>query len=314
MHYLVVESDYKKLEQIFHAEVAEDAFVQLFNQRAKGSNLQLSRGIESNFVDHPKIKPLIEAYITRQRAVWQEELIESEAKLKEFEAKLAKKETKTALTEKDRLIKKISKTKFKLNKKEDGQLYPYDHRIYPLYYAGIIVAEGKKNVIRPMRFQIRPADKDASFDKDSRLYKAKRESLTATYFERIRYHAKTKSIWQPLFGKNHGILVVKSFHEFAESGKTKGFSLPQPFFVPCLYDHWHGAGDLGHGAGTTLDSFAVITDQAPESVSAAGYHRSPIAMKANYLDAWLRPEGKSVDELQALLEDNQTASYILEAA
>ena len=56
-------------------------------------------------------------------------------------------------------------------------------------------------------------------------------------------------------------------------------------------------------------SFAAITDEPPAEVAAAGHDRMIINLKPEHLDAWLRPEGKSLEELQAILSDRQTPYY-----
>ncbi len=308
MHYLVVENDYTKLAKQFDATIATEPFLALLARRLQHPEIKLSRGFEANFATDKKAQTLIEQFRAQEKDKAQKEIEEAKVKLEAVLAKLAKKETKTALLEKTRLEKKIGKGKFIVDKKPlTTQLYPYDQRIYPLSYAGLVVADGIKNVIKPYRFQIRPKGKDASFDKESRLYKAKRESLNAEYFKRIRYHAKEDSLWRSLFGKQHGILVVKSFFEYAGSGKSQGFGQSHDVLVPCLYDVW-GEGD------NELSSFALITDAAPSSVMESGYHRSPVALKEEYVWKWLRPEGLNLEELAAILADNEISGYTTIAA
>jgi len=52
-----------------------------------------------------------------------------------------------------------------------------------------------------------------------------------------------------------------------------------------------------------LYSFAAINDEPPPEVAAAGHDRCSIPIKPDKLDAWLTPEGRSKEELQAILDD-----------
>ena len=44
-------------------------------------------------------------------------------------------------------------------------------------------------------------------------------------------------------------------------------------------------------------------------VAAAGHDRTIIQIKPEYIDAWLTPEGRSVEELRAILDDRPQAYY-----
>jgi putative SOS response-associated peptidase YedK len=52
-----------------------------------------------------------------------------------------------------------------------------------------------------------------------------------------------------------------------------------------------------------LRGFAAITDEPPTDVAAAGHDRCIINLKAEHVEAWLTPEGRSAEELQAILSD-----------
>jgi putative SOS response-associated peptidase YedK len=58
-----------------------------------------------------------------------------------------------------------------------------------------------------------------------------------------------------------------------------------------------------------LLSFAAITDDPPAEVSAAGHDRMIINIKPENLDAWLQPQGKSLEEMQTILGDRQAPYY-----
>ena len=56
-------------------------------------------------------------------------------------------------------------------------------------------------------------------------------------------------------------------------------------------------------------SFAAITDEPPAEVAAAGHDRMIINIKPENLDAWLKPAGQSLDDMQRILADRQAPYY-----
>jgi putative SOS response-associated peptidase YedK len=73
-----------------------------------------------------------------------------------------------------------------------------DSRIFPMYYAPIIIQEGGDRKIVLARYHCRQKDKLASIDKKfPGLYNARRDNL--------------EKFWRNEFGHNHGLVVVDSF-------------------------------------------------------------------------------------------------------
>jgi putative SOS response-associated peptidase YedK len=72
--------------------------------------------------------------------------------------------------------------------------------------------------------------------------------------------------------------------------------------VPCVWSRWASGDEV-------LFSMALITDEPPPEVAAAGHDRMIINLKPEHLDAWLSPEGRSPEELQSILSDRQTPYY-----
>jgi putative SOS response-associated peptidase YedK len=60
--------------------------------------------------------------------------------------------------------------------------------------------------------------------------------------------------------------------------------------------------------GPSLLSFSAVTDP-PLEIAAAGHDRCIVNLKPENIHAWLTPEGRSVDELQALLDEKQRPYY-----
>ncbi|MEN1925097.1 hypothetical protein [Luteimonas qiangzhengi] len=84
------------------------------------------------------------------------------ARLADAKRKFATKPTKTAEKDAEIAPRKMEQLKGQLatlKRKEDR---PSDHRIFPGMYAPVMVWEESKRVIKPMRYQCRPAGKPAS--------------------------------------------------------------------------------------------------------------------------------------------------------
>lgn len=96
--------------------------------------------------------------------------------------------------------------------------------------------------------------------------------------------------------------------ELAEGEKSENVVLefrPKPeqdMVIACL---WNESPD----GDEVLLSFAAITDDPAPEVAAAGHDRTIIQIKSEHMDAWLTPEGRSVEQLQAILDDRPETYY-----
>ena len=79
----------------------------------------------------------------------------------------------------------------------------------------------------------------------------------------------------------------------------------QDMYVACLYSHWTSSNP----DEPDLWSFAAVTDDPPPEVAAAGHDRCIVQLRPENVAAWLTPEGRSLDELDALLNDKEPAYY-----
>jgi putative SOS response-associated peptidase YedK len=73
--------------------------------------------------------------------------------------------------------------------------------------------------------------------------------------------------------------------------------------IACLWSHWTDPKD------PDVRGFAAITDDPPTDVAAAGHDRCIINLPPEHIGAWLTPEGRSIQELQAILSDHAVSSY-----
>jgi len=52
-----------------------------------------------------------------------------------------------------------------------------------------------------------------------------------------------------------------------------------------------------------------VTDDPEPEVAAAGHDRTIVNLKPENVDAWLTPQGRSVEEMFAILDDKQHPYY-----
>src|SRR5690606_1985165 len=76
-------------------------------------------------------------------------------------------------------------------------------RIYPGYYCPVVVKEGDRYVVRPMRYQCRlPGWTEAVERKYPGTYNARRDKL--------------ESSWGKVFGFTHGVILATAFYEHVD--------------------------------------------------------------------------------------------------
>lgn len=313
----MVEQRLKTLGLRFKARIDTPRFEELFRRRLGDEGIKIGKALEANFekpetpAEHA-IKQLIVEYRTRRAAQWEAELFKQKKRLANAERALKTKETKKAREDQRIAGNKVAWHVRKLAELRRSAPEPQDSRIFPFWYAPVVVAEGGELVIRPMRYHCRPNGKPASYDKRyDGLYNARRDSLG--------------KFWKGLFGQHHAVLVVSSFYEnvarhdyekraLAPGEKEQNVVLHfnprarEDMLIACLWDHWQSPGE------PDLYSFAAITDDPPPEVAATGHNRCLIPLKQDNLSRWLRPDRLDAAQLDALLDDRERPYYEHELA
>ena len=168
-------------------------------------------------------------------------------------------------------------------------------RIYPGYYALVLVREGDRYVVRPMRYQCRlPGWTEAVERKYPGTYNARRDKL--------------ESSWGKVFGHTHGVVLASAFYEHVEQDGQDVVLEFKPsdesdMIAACLWTR------TTERDGTPLYSFAAVTDDPPEEVLAAGHDRCIIPIKRERLDTWLTPDPADLATLYAVLDDRERPYY-----
>lgn len=185
-------------------------------------------------------------------------------------------------------------------------------RIYPNYWAPIIVHDQGKLWIRPMRYRVLPAWSPIEIPSQYNLFNARLDRL------------QERRSWRALLGKRHGLLVFSAFYEWVEDSAGKKHVLKffpsdrRRILAPVLWDLWEKANFPPHEVPARpfdrLASFAVITGDPNPEVLAAGHDRSPIFLRRAAVLPWLRPEGQSQADLLQLLSQLEAVHYAHELA
>lgn len=313
----MVKQDIKSLKLGWKVRMDMDLILEMFSRRSAGEKISIPKAFEANF-DKPvgdeerKIHKMISEYRLSEIADQESELFAQKTRLNKALDALKTKVTKTNEKERDVAGRKIETITKKLETLKNSKPRTSDSRIYAKSWAPVIVWENGERVVKPMRYLLRPSHMPESFDKDyPGCYNARRDNLSG--------------FWKNQFGTKHGLIIVTSFFEnvtlhdlekraLKRDEKEKNVVIefkPQDMdymVVPCIWDTWVGKD------GSTLDSFALITDEPPAEVLETGHDRCPIFLSESRVDDWLNPKGKSQKELFEILDDRQRPYYRHELA
>jgi putative SOS response-associated peptidase YedK len=296
-----IQAAYMKYLRETGAEMDVDQFVEIFGHRVVDSSIRIPRAVERWF-DEPKndgerrIKASIDEYRAAEITKLEREVFAQKKRLGDAERTLATKTTKAAAESQRIATNKIEQALTRLERLKATKPHVAEARIFPMHYAPIVLQADGRRLMRLARYHCRKPEEREAVDRQlPGLYNARRDSLG--------------KYWQGLFGVSHAVMMVESFFENVErDGKNQVLHfVPRPantMLIACLCAEWKDPK-----GGRPLLSFAAITDEPPAEVAAAGHDRMIINLKPEHLGAWLRPEGKSLEELQAILSDRQAPYY-----
>jgi putative SOS response-associated peptidase YedK len=291
-----IKAEYKKFVRMFGALMSLKDFAKLYETRELDARIKIPKSMDALFAAPEsdielEIKGRIDAFNAAQATQFEQELFKQRKRLADAERALQLKVTKKASEEVRIATNKIAAAREKLSDLARAEPLDRDGRIFPGVYAPVMVWEDGRRVIKPMRYQCRPAGKPALYDiKFPGTYNARRDNL--------------EGFWKDLFGFSHGLLVVNAFYENVqrEGGNVVLEFRPQPeqdMLVACLWSRWSAPGE------PELLSFAAITDEPPPELAAAGHDRCIIPIKPEHIDAWLQPDRGNLAAQYAILDDRQ---------
>lgn len=290
----LVWADYRRYVREFGAHLDIGEFVEIYGARLQNPKLKIPKGMDDAFLQpktegEAQIKALIDEFNAAQRQDLEKEIFKQKKRLADAERTLQTKTTKKATDDQRIATDKISRGLARLGDLNRTEPKPRDTRIFPAHYAPVMVIEDGQKVIKPMRYQCRPAGKPAFYD----------EKYPGTYNARL---TSLSGFWRGQFGHTHGLMVVDMFYENVDrpGGNVVLEFHPEParpMLIACLWSRWTGPGE------PDLLSFAAITNEPPPEVLAAGHDRCIVSIKPEYVDAWLSPSASRLDEQLAILED-----------
>jgi len=297
-----IEADYKKFQLEFGAVIDLPTFTDLWLRKMGKPRPKTPRALDLSFLrpGDSKVAAIaaeIREWDTDEIAQLETELQKQTDRLAAAEQKLATKPTKTAANEQRIAGNKIEQIKRKVADLKRANLLARDSRMFPGYYCPVLVSENGKLVVKPMRYQCRPAGKPAFYDtKYPGTYNARRNKL--------------ESFWKGQFGHTHGLIVATKFYENVEiDGKNERLEFVprtgEPMLIACLWSHWTDP----KGVEPDLLSFAAITDDPEPEVAAAGHDRTIINIKPEHIEAWLNPDPSELQALYAIFDDKRHPFY-----
>lgn len=297
--------EYRKYLRLLGAEISIEDYVRIYWARTQGASVRTPKGMDVAFCADPdtdakrRIADLIREGERNEAARLETELFAQRKRLADANRSLQNKATKKAAEDQRIASNKVDQGLRRLSDLRRVDRQPRDARIYPGWYAHVLVSEAGRRVLKPMRYRCRlPGWNEAVERKFPGTYMARRDKLRET--------------WCRLYGHSHGVLVLTSFFEIVErsgsDGKPAKVELefrPQssePMLVACLWSR------VPTPEGDLL-SFAAISDEPPPEILAAGHDRCPVPIRAAHLDAWLNPNPRDLASMDAILEDRQRPTY-----
>ncbi|HUR39564.1 MAG TPA: SOS response-associated peptidase family protein [Verrucomicrobiae bacterium] len=302
-----VRQDLHHYERQFGARIDTPAFERLYRARLIDNKVRIPKALDANWAPGSDIGQLASAYNQSRTRELEAELFKQKRRLGDAERTLQNRSTKAAAESRRIATGKVEGLLSRITDLKRVEAIPDDSRIFPFWYTPALVADGGQLLVRPMRYHCRPAGKPESYDrKYDGLYNARRDNL--------------EGFWKGQFGNSHAVLVLTGFFENVARhdlerrplapGETSANVVlhfrPRAggdMLVAALWSHWESSGR------ESLDSVALITDDPPAEVAAAGHDRCPVPLKAANVAAWLEPAGAEPGALHALLDDRERPYY-----
>ncbi|HEL3179290.1 hypothetical protein ABW45_20170 [Stenotrophomonas maltophilia] len=243
-----------------------------------------------------EVAELIRAWDADEMTDLSQELFKQKKRVADGQRKLLEKVTKKAQEDVRIGTYKMARIQARIDALKRTEPKPSDSRIFPGYFVPVMIIEDGQRVVKPMRYQCRPAGKPAFYDtKFPGTYNARRDNL--------------EGFWKDLFGQQHALMVADVFYENVEvDGKNQVLAFTprdhEPMLIACLWSKWTDP----KSEQPDLLSFAAITDEPEPEVAAAGHDRTIINIRPEHVDAWLNPR-RDLAALQAIFDDKRHPYY-----
>jgi hypothetical protein len=225
-----IEADYKKYVKMFGATMSIREFADLYWEHG-GREMKAPLAMEAAFSnaqtdDEHRIQTLIVERNSARATKLEQELFKQRTRLADAERILETKTTKAATESKRIASDKIDAAVRRLGDLKRTTMKDNDSRIFPGWYAPVMIVQDGRRMVVPMRYRCRlPGWTEAMEKAKEGTYNARRNNL--------------KRVWGKLFGYNHGIMIVNRFYEHVNrAGKDVVLQFdptpPQQMLVACL--------------------------------------------------------------------------------
>ncbi|WP_024937761.1 SOS response-associated peptidase family protein [Xanthomonas arboricola] len=297
----LIRAEFKEFQRAFGAVMDIDTYVKTFwwGEGAQARRIKAPRAMVRELLEigPPELQENLRAADAAEADTLTREIFEQKRRVGDAERVLQLKETKKAREDVRIGTNKIQQAQGRLDTLK-GTRGQDDSRIFPGFYCPVLVLENGQRVVKPMRYQCRPAGTPAIYDrKFPGTYNARRDNL--------------EGFWRRQFGYTHGVMVADRFYENVEGPEGQNQRIEfvprtgEPMLVACLWSHWRDPA----GVEPDLLSFAAITDEPEPEVAAAGHDRTIINIKPEHVDAWLNPDPRNLDALYAIFDDKRHPFY-----
>lgn len=299
----------REYDAFLDTEMFERLFWERVNRPQSGIRFPLA--IDRYFLEprndaERKVSEAINAYRKIKAPEWEAEIFKQRKRYADAERALKVKHTKKAEADLGISSRKVDQLKGWLNGLKSMDNKVDDVAVHAMNYGPVIVQTEKGRLLTAMRYHCRLAGKPASIDRQlPGLYNARVDSL--------------QKWWAPVFGVKHALLVITGFRENVKRHNMEHRDLKpgeepenvvlqfnprdqRDMLVPCVWDTWEQNGEVLH-------SFALITDEPPSEVAAAGHDRCPINLTRSAAEGWISPKARGTGELLDLLGQRQRPYY-----
>ena len=163
-----IAADYRKYVRAFGADLSTQDFYDIFWRRVGDPRLKIPKATEAAFMDDPNaddgIKEAIAKFGANEAMKLEQELFKQKKRLADAERSLQTKTTKAALEGQRIAGSKIEWALGKLADLSRKDRTEADSRMFPGWYAPVMVMENGKRVVKPMRYQCRPEGKPVFYE------------------------------------------------------------------------------------------------------------------------------------------------------
>ncbi|WP_428845413.1 SOS response-associated peptidase family protein [Burkholderia cenocepacia] len=194
-----IQANYREYVRRYGADMDIETFRRLFFARAASADIKIPKAVDAAFsgVDEA-ISAAIATYRSQQTRELETEMFEQRARLAAAEKKLTEKITKKASEDVRIATNKIDAATRGLDDLRRQDLQERDSRIFPGWYAPVLIEVDGKRMVVPMRYRCRiPGWTEADEKQKIGSYNARTDSLNTA--------------WRKVFGFTHGLPARRRF-------------------------------------------------------------------------------------------------------